>query len=609
MGAISFSIDRSAVELLAVSLGLTTFVETGTFHGDSLANVRDLFASLHSVEVDPDLATAAKDRFRGDFGVTIHQGSSPDVLRALHATPLNRVLYWLDAHWCESAGSDPAGQCPLLAEINAIGVVGPNSVIAIDDARLFLAPPTAAHKIADWPHFDEVLTRLRTAARDHRIIVLNDVIWAVPAAAFDVLLDYAARRGADWLAIAEKARTYDAVIAQLAEKDNEIVALTAENQSRLDLISRLNATLAQFPDDQSDDELTKQFENRIAALQAIAEERAQLITTLDAAARQATERAALAENARDRLRDETAEKARNYDAVIGQLVEKDREITSLTVENQSRLDLISRLNAALSQPANNKSQDELTKQVENQLAALQAVAEERGQLIATLDAAARRATERAALAEDARDRLRDEAASAAVLATEAAIRCDELSIQIRTLEDVARERGELIAVLDASARQSAERAGAFEEEKRHLTARIQALEATAADLTGQMVAATDRAYALEQVAAERVALIERLDGIARATEQRVSALDELSHERAAALVTWQARALAAEQQLVDVITAAADAASRAHNAERECDARQVVIDELVRARDAFSAALATKPRPTRLGRLLFRNNL
>jgi hypothetical protein len=135
------------------------------------------------------------------------------------------------------------------------------------------------------------------------------------------------------------------------------------------------------------------------------------------------------------------------------------------------------------------------------------------------------------------------------------------------------------------------------------------LEETAADLTGQLVAATDRADALEQVAAERVALIERLDGIARATEQRVGALDELAHERAAALVTWQARALAAEQQLVDVTAAATDAASRAHNAERECDARQVVIDELVRTRDAFSAALATGPRPTRLGRLFFRNNL
>jgi hypothetical protein len=609
MGAISFSVDRAAVELVAGSLGLTTFVETGTFHGDSLANVRDLFASLHSAEVDPDLAAAAKARFHGDFGVTIHQGSSPNVLRDLHATPLGRVLYWLDAHWCESAGSDPTGQCPLLAEIDAIGVVGPNSVIAIDDARLFLAPPTAAHNITDWPHFDEVLTRLRTAAPNHRIVVLNDVIWAVPVTAFDVLLDYAARHGADWLAIAEKARTYDAVIAQLGEKDREIVALTAENQARLDLISRLNATLAQLPDDRSDDELTKQFENRLAALQAVAEERAQLIATLDAAARQATERAALAENARDRLRDETADKSRNYDAIIAQLGEKDREIASLTVENQSRSDLISRLNAALAQLQDDQSLDEATKQFENRLAALQAVAEERAQLIAKLDAAARQATERAALAENARDRLRDEAASAAALATEAAVRCDELSIQIRSLEDVARERGELIAILDAAARQAAERAGAAEEEKRHLTARIEALEATAADLTGQMVAATDRADALKQVAAERVALIERLDGIARATEQRVGALDELAHERAAALVTWQARALAAEQQLVDVTAAAADAASRAHNAERECDARQVVIDELVRARDAFSAALATGPRPTRLGRLFFRNNL
>jgi chromosome segregation ATPase len=127
-----------------------------------------------------------------------------------------------------------------------------------------------------------------------------------------------------------------------------------------------------------------------------------------------------------------------------------------------------------------------------------------------------------------------------------------------------------------------------------LAPRAQPLEAAAADLTGQIVAATGRADALEQIAVERSALIDRLD--------------ELARERAAALASWQARALAAEQQLVDVTAVAADAASRAQNAERECDARQVVIEELVRARDAFSAALATGPRPTRLGRLFFRNS-
>jgi chromosome segregation ATPase len=340
----------------------------------------------------------------------------------------------------------------LLAEIAAIGTAGPNSVIAIDDARLFLAPPTAAHVIGDWPHFEEVLARLQRAAPDHHILVLNDVIWTVPGAAFDTMLDYAARHGADWLAIAEKARTYDAVIVQLREKDREINALTAENQARLELVDRLNSTLAQISKERSVKEPTREFENQIAALQAVAEERAELITTLDATARSAGERAADADS-----------RAQNAE----------RE-------------------------------------------------------------------------------------------------CDARQVVI---EELVRARDAFSAAL---------------------APRAQPLEAAAADLTGQIVAATGRADALEQIAVERSALIDRLD--------------ELARERAAALASWQARALAAEQQLVDVTAVAADAASRAQNAERECDARQVVIEELVRARDAFSAALATGPRPTRLGRLFFRNS-
>ncbi len=561
MGAIFFSVDRAAVELLAGSLGLSTFVETGTFHGDSLAGVRDLFTTLHSAEIDPVLATAAEARFHADAGITIHQASSPDMLRTLHASPLDRVFYWLDAHWCESAGADPAGQCPLLAEIAAIGTAGPNSVIAIDDARLFLAPPTAAHVIGDWPHFEEVLARLQRAAPDHHILVLNDVIWTVPGAAFDTMLDYAARHGADWLAIAEKARTYDAVIVQLREKDREINALTAENQARLELVDRLNSTLAQISKERSVKEPTREFENQIAALQAVAEERAELITTLDATARSAGERAALADFMRDHIR---AESAARLDELAAQsrLLEEERQrlLTRAQTLEAAAADLTGQIVAATGRAD-----------------ALEQIAVERSALIDRLDELAR---ERAAAlaswqarALAAEQQLVDVTAAAADAdsrAQNAERECDARQVVI---EELVRARDAFSAAL---------------------APRAQPLEAAAADLTGQIVAATGRADALEQIAVERSALIDRLD--------------ELARERAAALASWQARALAAEQQLVDVTAVAADAASRAQNAERECDARQVVIEELVRARDAFSAALATGPRPTRLGRLFFRNS-
>jgi hypothetical protein len=218
MGAISFSIDRDCVSRLAGALDLDTLVETGTFRGDSIARVRDLFQRVLSIEVDSALAQAASGRFDGDPGVTILHGASPPSIRDLLGDGRigrDGVLWWLDAHWCEAGGVADGSQCPLLQELEAISVLGDRSVIGIDDARLFLAPPTGADAQVGWPVFDDILAALDTVAPGHRLYVLNDVIWVVPRAVEGVFCAYAREAGVDWLAMAEKARTYDAVLAQV----------------------------------------------------------------------------------------------------------------------------------------------------------------------------------------------------------------------------------------------------------------------------------------------------------------------------------------------------------------------------------------------------------
>jgi len=267
MGAVSFSIDPDAVAVLVDLLRLDVFVETGTFHGDSVAAVADRFSSVYSIEIEPDLYRNARNRFAGRPEIDIRLGSSAEVLvqlRAAGAWAGRRALFWLDAHWCESAGADPAGQCPLLDELAAIGRVDKAAVIAIDDARLFLAPPPAQHVVQDWPRFEDVLAAVRACAPKHRIIVFNDVIWAVPNQAIEALETYAIRNGIDWLDVAEKARTYDRLLAQLLEKEAEIGRLASAATERHRLIDALSEyerknTIAQA--------------TRIAELERVAEER------------------------------------------------------------------------------------------------------------------------------------------------------------------------------------------------------------------------------------------------------------------------------------------------------------------------------------------------
>ena len=127
----------------------------------------------------------------------ILQGNSKDKLRE-HQSELKDVgaLYWLDAHWC--VATDTAGelsQCPLLEELQAIGKLNNVSVVLIDDARLFLAPPLAPHEISQWPSFHQIVSCLLSMSREHELMVVNDVIAFYPQYAKSVMTSYAQNCG------------------------------------------------------------------------------------------------------------------------------------------------------------------------------------------------------------------------------------------------------------------------------------------------------------------------------------------------------------------------------------------------------------------------------
>ncbi len=228
MGAVSFSIDLGLVNALKEAIPLDVFVETGTFRGDTVELVKDCFLEIHTVELSPEYFEAARFRFKVHAHIDLVHGDSAMVL-ATWASRLHdkSVLYFLDAHWCvadNTAGE--TSQCPLLDEILGIGQLNAASLIVIDDARLFLAPPSAPHEISHWPGFNEVLEALRATSPTHRVMVLNDTIVFFPPVAGSALLEYAQHAGTDWLAVTSKIRDYDnlhtqfdGAIRQLEEKE------------------------------------------------------------------------------------------------------------------------------------------------------------------------------------------------------------------------------------------------------------------------------------------------------------------------------------------------------------------------------------------------------
>ncbi len=245
MGAVNFSIDLKLVSCLKEALNLTVFVETGTFVGDSVERVKNLFKEIHSIELSESYYAQAVVRFREASHIQLYHGHSPKFIQQLQSQLEEQAtLYWLDAHWCvaqDTAGSE--SQCPLLQELEAIDFLSPNSVIMIDDARLFLCPPPAPHEISHWPSFDNIFKKLYNLSPLHTIIVINDVILYYPAKIEEQIKKYAYDYGIDWLVTLNKSRDYDQLLVQVKEKEEQIQLLAAEAQSRLEVIEKLDTEL------------------------------------------------------------------------------------------------------------------------------------------------------------------------------------------------------------------------------------------------------------------------------------------------------------------------------------------------------------------------------
>ena len=206
MGAIFPSIDVELVRCLKRALPLAMFVESGTFQGDTAELCAPSFERVYTIEVSADLHARAARRLGHRGNVVCLAGDSASVLRELKSSLADRsVLYWLDAHGRGQETAGRANECPLLSELDAIAPLNERSVVLIDDARMFLAPPPTPHEASRWPLLDEVVERLHKVAGRHRLWVINDVIIYAPPAAFTAIVEYGRSRGLDLNALAREA--------------------------------------------------------------------------------------------------------------------------------------------------------------------------------------------------------------------------------------------------------------------------------------------------------------------------------------------------------------------------------------------------------------------
>lgn len=159
----------------------STFIETGTYLGETARWASSHFQQVVTIELSEELYGQAKALLEGSGNIQAVQGDSGKLLgEVLNACP-RPVIFWLDGHHSFGNTAGAHQECPLIQELYRIKESGRSDhVVLIDDAHMFLSPPPDPHKTDHWPLFGDVLDRLRDINSSYYIVVWENVIIAVP---------------------------------------------------------------------------------------------------------------------------------------------------------------------------------------------------------------------------------------------------------------------------------------------------------------------------------------------------------------------------------------------------------------------------------------------
>jgi len=140
--------------LLRLGLKDATWVETGTFIGDTTALLAAESKTVYTIEPEQTLFEQAEKRFRDNPRVHVVHGLSESVFPTLLPTVNGKVNFWLDGHY--SGGSTHQGpvDCPVRDELENIeqNLSHFEAVtVLVDDIRCF-DPTVPAY--ADYPDVD-----------------------------------------------------------------------------------------------------------------------------------------------------------------------------------------------------------------------------------------------------------------------------------------------------------------------------------------------------------------------------------------------------------------------------------------------------------------------
>lgn len=160
------------IRAIAREQGCRSFIETGTFYGQSVNQMRRHFDHVVSIELSDSLFEYNRKAFRKFTNVRMIHGDSAFRLREAIESVEGNILYWLDGHYSGEGTAIGERVSPIHVELAIIReLYKQGDCILIDDARMF-------KEENGYPPIGEVIWKLKGIDPDFDVTVDGDCIVA-----------------------------------------------------------------------------------------------------------------------------------------------------------------------------------------------------------------------------------------------------------------------------------------------------------------------------------------------------------------------------------------------------------------------------------------------
>jgi hypothetical protein len=161
----------------------TSFIETGTFVGDTIFALEPYFDKLYTIEFSELYYNSTRQKYNGNK-ISFILGDSSIVFQSFLPKITDKCIFYLDGHWSSNNTGRSEKDCPLVEEITHINNLFMNeAIIIIDDVRLFgRSPKTGLNedwsKISKYGLLNIIKSRIKSVyhldsecAKDDRMII------------------------------------------------------------------------------------------------------------------------------------------------------------------------------------------------------------------------------------------------------------------------------------------------------------------------------------------------------------------------------------------------------------------------------------------------------